>query len=150
GRRCGPPAKDERRARARRRAARLRGLRRAVRPRAQSRPPSLRVVRGRGCPVSHPHGIHCLHIHRWDIPRWCATCRRSFEQFEGVEGQPTPGEPTPETRAAWMRLFEKYVDTSLAYAVLADIERGELPLPPSFDVEDLRPLPDWVREPSEN
>jgi hypothetical protein len=100
-------------------------------------------------PTRHSHGIHCLHWHRWDLARWCSTCRRSFEEFEGVEGQ-EPGELTPENQAAWQALFERYVDTTLAYAVLSEIERGELPTPPTFDPEDLRPLPDWVREPSEN
>src|SRR5262245_59347585 len=102
------------------------------------------------CPTRHPHGIHCLHLHGWSMCRWCATCWRSFEEFEGVEGEPAPGEPTPETRAAWMRLFERYVDTTLAYAVLVEIERGELPFPPTFATALDHPLPDWVREPSQN
>jgi hypothetical protein len=100
----------------------------------------------------HSHGVHCLHWHGWDMARWCATCRQSFEQFEGVEGEWVISQsPTPEDRAAWRRLFERYVDTTLAYAVLVALERGELPMPPSFDpIERFTPLPAVEVEPSTN
>jgi hypothetical protein len=86
-------------------------------------------------PTSHPHGLHCLYFHGFHLHRWCIECRRSFEQFEGVEGEPRPPAESdlPEVYEAWKSLFRKYVDAVLAYAVLAEIERGELPCPPSFD-----------------
>ena len=74
--------------------------------------------------------------------QWCGQCRRSFQEFEGIEGQPHPGEPTPETLDAWKRLYARFVETSLAYRVLVEIERGELPAPPSFTDLFERRLPD--------
>jgi hypothetical protein len=84
------------------------------------------------------------------MSRWCSTCRKSFEEFEGVEGEPNP-QITLEDKAAWYDAFRRYCDTTLAYAVLSEIERGELPLPPSFDpIERLCPLPALEVKPSNN
>ena len=41
-------------------------------------------------------------------------------------------EPTEEERRAVIDLYRVYADTSLAYVVLSEIERGELPAPVGF------------------
>ena len=72
---------------------------------------------------------------RWPalgLPPPAVRSRWSFEEFEGTEGEPRLGKPTPETMDAWKRLYARYVEASLAYAVLSNIERGDLPKPPSF------------------
>ena len=41
-------------------------------------------------------------------------------------------EPSEADRRAVIDLYRSYVDMSLAYAVLSEIERGELPAPVGF------------------
>jgi hypothetical protein len=58
---------------------------------------------------------------------------------------------TDEDKLAVMDLYRKYVDTSLAYAVLSEIERGDLPAPVGFPAPEA--LGDRLRacaEPSAN
>ena len=81
--------------------------------------------------MSHPHGIHCIHICGFNPVRWCAECRRSWEQFVAGALVVTP-EPNETERRAVIDLYRAYVDMSLAYAVLSEIERGELPAPVGF------------------
>ena len=81
--------------------------------------------------MSHPHGIHCIHICGLNPARWCAECRRSWEQFAASVLIVTP-EPTETERRAAIDTYRKSVDLSLAYVVLSEIERGELPAPVGF------------------
>ena len=81
--------------------------------------------------MSHPHGIHCIHICGFNPARWCAGCRSSWEQFVAGALVVTP-EPSEDDRRAVIDLYRQYVDTSLAYVVLSEIERGELPAPVGF------------------
>ena len=81
--------------------------------------------------MSHPHGINCIHICGFNPARWCAGCRSSWEQFVAGALVVTP-EPSETERRAVIDLYRQYVDTSLAYVVLSEIERGELPAPVGF------------------
>ena len=81
--------------------------------------------------MSHPHGIHCIHICGFNPARWCAGCRHSWDQFVAGALVVTP-EPSEADRRAVIDLYRSYVDMSLAYAVLSEIERGELPAPVGF------------------
>jgi hypothetical protein len=81
--------------------------------------------------MSHPHGINCIHICGFNPARWCAGCRSSWEQFVAGALVVTP-EPSETDRRAVIDLYRQYVDTSLAYVVLIEIERGELPAPVGF------------------
>ena len=88
--------------------------------------------------IRHGHGIYCLHVYGWCLARWCSVCRRSWETFE---------QPEHCSRAEG---FRRHCDAMLARAIFAAIESGQIAWPVGYDVEDLRPLPDWVREPSPN
>ena len=81
--------------------------------------------------MSHPHGIHCMHICGFNPAGWCAGCRSSWDQFVAGVLIVTP-EPSEADRRAVIDLYRAYVDTSLAYVVLCEIERGELPAPVGF------------------
>src|SRR5262249_28488021 len=92
--------------------------------------------RGRGCPViRHPEAVKCLQIHGWDLCRWCASCRRDWEQFDCPEHDARqPASPT-------------YCDVIVAYAVLDELERITVPTFAEV-VERPRPTPSF--EPGEN
>ena len=81
--------------------------------------------------MSHPHGIHCIHIYGFNPVRWCAGCRSSWEQFVAAALAIAP-EPSETERRAVIDLYRASVDLSLAYAVLSEIERGDLPAPVGF------------------
>ena len=77
---------------------------------------------------SHPHGIHCLHRHGWEVRRWCPACR--------IHWANTCGQVDCDKFAA-------ACNTNLAYQVLAEIERGDLPLPPTFELDVTEAV--WAR-----
>ena len=81
--------------------------------------------------MSHPYGIHCIHIYGFNPARWCAGCRSSWEQFVAAALAIAP-EPSETERRAVIDLYRASVDLSLAYAVLSEIERGDLPAPVGF------------------
>jgi hypothetical protein len=81
--------------------------------------------------MSHPHGIHCLHIIGFNPARWCAGCRSSWDQFVAGALVACP-EPTDDERRAIIDLYRVQIDVSLAYVVTSEIERGELPAPLGF------------------
>ena len=81
--------------------------------------------------MSHPHGIHCLHICGFNPARWCPECRRSWEHYAAGALVAIP-EPTEEERRAIIATYRTLVDTTLAYVVLSEIERGDLPAPLCF------------------
>ena len=100
--------------------------------------------------MSHSHGIHCIHICGLNPARWCADCRRSWDQFVAGALVVAP-EPTETERRAVIDLYRASVDLSLAYVVLSEIERGDLPAPVGFPApesfgEKLRA----VAQPSQN
>jgi hypothetical protein len=87
--------------------------------------------------IRHPESVKCLHIHGWDLCRWCAACRRDWDQFEAEPGQ--------DREAA----FRRYCDVIVAYAVLEELESERIAVPTFVEiVERLRPLPSF--EPSSN
>ena len=81
--------------------------------------------------MSHPHGIHCIHICGLIPTRWCAECRSSWDQYVASALAVIP-EPNEAERRAVIELYRASVDLSLAYVVLSEIERGELPAPVGF------------------
>ena len=81
--------------------------------------------------MSRPHDINLIHICGFNPIRWCAGCRSSWEQFVAGALVVTP-EPSETDRRAVIDLYRQYVDTSLAYVVLSEIERGDLPAPVGF------------------
>jgi predicted Fe-S protein YdhL (DUF1289 family) len=81
--------------------------------------------------MSHPHGIHCIHICGFNPARWCAGCRSSWDQYVAAALAAIP-EPNEAERRAVIDLYRASVDLSLAYAVLSEIERGDLPAPVGF------------------
>jgi hypothetical protein len=87
--------------------------------------------------IRHPESVKCVHIHGFDMCRWCASCRRDWEQFECPE--------QADREAA----FRKYCDVIVAYAVLDELEHERIAVPTFTEVvERLRPLPSF--EPSAN
>ena len=81
--------------------------------------------------MTHPHGIHCIHICGFNPARWCTGCRSSWDQYVAGALAVIP-EPSEAERRAVIDLDRASVDLSLAYAVLSEIERGELPAPVGF------------------
>jgi hypothetical protein len=81
--------------------------------------------------MSHPHGYHCLHIYGFDFATWCPECHKDFVHFVAANTADRPL-ATDDDKRAVLDLYRKYVDLSLAYVVLSEIERGELPAPVGF------------------
>ena len=102
--------------------------------------------------MNHPHGIHCIHIFGWRTAKWCSGCSQCLHQFHGWEDDPPIGHnPSPEELASWRRAFEIYIDAMLARIVLAEIEREELPCPPTFGhLFPEVPTPSQLAVPSDN
>jgi hypothetical protein len=85
--------------------------------------------------IPHPESVKCLLIHGWDLCRWCAACRRDWEQFEAEPGQ--------DREAA----FRRYRDVIVAYTVLEELGPERITVPTFGEiVERLSPLPSF--EPS--
>ena len=83
--------------------------------------------------MSHPHGIHCIHICGFNPARWCGECRASWEQHAAIALAVLPeAGPTEAERRAIIDTYRVLTDTTLAYVVLSEIERGDLPAPLSF------------------
>jgi hypothetical protein len=81
--------------------------------------------------MNHPHGIHCIHICGFNPARWCSECRRSWDHYAAGALRAIP-EPTEDERRAIIDLYRVQTDVSLAYVVLSEIERGDLPAPLGF------------------
>jgi hypothetical protein len=87
--------------------------------------------------IRHPQSVKCLHIHISDLCRWCASCRKDWNEFKAEPGQ--------DREAA----FRRYCDVIVVYALLEELE-AEGSAVPTFGeiVERLRPFPSF--EPSSN
>jgi len=93
--------------------------------------------------VRHTKGIHCIHIHGWNTVLWCLQCRNHLHN--------TIENPVADWADADFERYERQRDTELAHAVLAAMERGEIPISPlmaDFDLTNV--FESRVPEPSPN
>jgi hypothetical protein len=81
--------------------------------------------------MTHPHGIHCIHICGFNPAKWCPTCRASWDQHAAIALTLMP-EPSEAQRVAIIDTYRTMVDTTFTSVVLSEIERGELPAPLGF------------------
>jgi hypothetical protein len=88
--------------------------------------------------MTHPHGVHCLHTHGWNIRGWCRKCRNHWEDRCGKVG---------------CRQYATHANELLVRGVLLSMEEGALPLDPfilSIDLSDLTIERPHFTEPSAN
>jgi hypothetical protein len=75
--------------------------------------------------VNHPHGIHCMHIHGWNVYLWCNPCYLAWQETSGRIGD---------------RKTEIEADRTLARQVVAGMIDGRLDTP--REVLDLMAAPE--------
>jgi hypothetical protein len=84
--------------------------------------------------MNHPHGIHCMHIHGWNVYLWCNRCFLDWTESSGRIGD---------------RQTEIAADQALARQVVLDMHEGRLDIP--REILDLTSTPEvsdpWWRDP---
>jgi hypothetical protein len=84
--------------------------------------------------IRHPEQVHCLHLHGWNTAAWCQPCRNHWLNSCGQ---------------LECRTYEQAADVTLAHAILASMEDGEIPPSPLLAEFDFVHLADML-EPSAN
>ena len=73
--------------------------------------------------LHHAKGIRCIHIHGWNVNKWCPRCRHRWDA-SSLEGLTAAD-------------YERESDVALAHAALVAMEAGEIPISPLLADFDL-------------